>query len=32
MVNLDDMKADATLADMELIRYRRLSVQSVTRS
>jgi len=32
MVSLDDIKADPTLADMELLRYGRLSVQSVTRS
>jgi predicted RNA-binding protein with PUA-like domain len=32
MVTLDDVKAEAKLADMELIRYGRLSVQSVTRA
>ncbi len=31
MVSLDDIKADTALADMELLRYGRLSVQSVTR-
>jgi len=30
-VSLDDVKAERTLADMELIRYGRLSVQSVTK-
>jgi predicted RNA-binding protein with PUA-like domain len=32
MVSLDDIKGEAELADMELIRYGRLSVQSVTRA
>ena len=31
MVSLDDIRADAALADMELLRHGRLSVQSVTR-
>jgi predicted RNA-binding protein with PUA-like domain len=31
LVSLPDIKADAALADMELIRYARLSVQSVTK-
>jgi predicted RNA-binding protein with PUA-like domain len=31
-VGLPEIKADATLADMELVRYGRLSVQSVKRS
>jgi predicted RNA-binding protein with PUA-like domain len=30
-VSLDDVKSEEALADMELIRYGRLSVQSVTR-
>jgi len=29
-VSLDDVKSEKTLADMELVRYGRLSVQSVT--
>ncbi len=32
MVSLDDIKAETELADMELIRYGRLSVQSVTKA
>ncbi|GMV06180.1 MAG: hypothetical protein AMXMBFR53_24560 [Gemmatimonadota bacterium] len=31
-VTLDDVKAEPALADMELVRYGRLSVQSVTKS
>jgi predicted RNA-binding protein with PUA-like domain len=31
-VSLDDVKAEEALADMELIRYGRLSVQSVTKT
>jgi predicted RNA-binding protein with PUA-like domain len=32
MVSLDDIKAEAELADMELIRFGRLSVQSVAKA
>jgi len=32
VVSLDNIKADPALADMEVLRYGRLSVQSVTRS
>ena len=32
MVSLDDVKQEAALADMELLRYGRLSVQSVTKA
>ena len=32
MVSLADMKAEKALADMELIRYGRLSVQSVKKA
>ena len=32
MVSLDDIKAEKALAEMELVRYGRLSVQSVTKS
>ena len=32
MVSLDDVRADAALAEMELSRYGRLSVQSVTKA
>lgn len=32
MVSLDDVKADRALAEMELVRYGRLSVQSVTKA
>ena len=31
-VSLDDIKADAVLSNMELVRYGRLSVQSVARA
>ena len=31
-VSLDDVKGEKALADMELIRYGRLSVQSVNRA
>jgi len=31
-VSLDDIKADQALAEMELVRYGRLSVQSVTKA
>lgn len=31
-VSLDDVKADAALSEMELVRYGRLSVQAVTKS
>jgi predicted RNA-binding protein with PUA-like domain len=31
LVSLDDVKAEAALADMELVRYGRLSVQAVTK-
>jgi predicted RNA-binding protein with PUA-like domain len=31
LVSLDDVKSDPALADMELVRYGRLSVQAVTR-
>jgi len=32
LVSLDDIRAEAALADMELLRYGRLSVQSVKRN
>lgn len=32
MVSLDDIKAEKALSEMELVRYGRLSVQSVTKS
>jgi predicted RNA-binding protein with PUA-like domain len=32
MVSLDDIKAEAKLAEMELVRYGRLSVQSVKKA
>jgi len=32
VVSLDDIKADSALAGMELVRYGRLSVQSVTKA